>query len=196
MYIHIVPSLFHLMANKCHLESISIPEIGFNVSGSALSTGRPWPNKNLLVGMRNSSKAINGLLLKTDKKLKWFTAEFKWNIENMGVTTHRVTSYVEDEDFDLVSQDIMLNHGFDKWEPRIHSAYENMAPVKIQPKMESFITKPGAESHDQWVEYEWGNFLQSREESLLLHTIQSERLNTQFSLFERFPSFENVIDLD
>lgn len=171
MYLHIVPSLFHLMANKCHLESISIPEIGFNVSGSALSTGRPWPNKNLLVGMRKGRKAINGLLLKTDKNLKWFTAEFKWNIENMGVINHRVISYIEDDDFDLVSQDIMLNHSFDKWEPRIHSAYANMAPVKIQPKMESFITKPGAESHDQWVEYEWGSFLQSREESLLLHTI-------------------------
>lgn len=55
--------------------------------------------------------------------------------------------------------------------------------MKIQPKMESFLNKPGENTHDVWIEYEWGDFLKSREESLLLHTIQSERLNTQHSLF-------------
>ncbi|EAR4523483.1 hypothetical protein EOF67_23735, partial [Salmonella enterica] len=71
--------------------------------------------------------------------------------------------------------------------------YENKSPVQIQPRMESFIAKPGKESHDVWVEYNWGDFLVSREESLLLHTIQSERLNTDFSLFSRLPSTEQAI---
>lgn len=195
MYIHIVPQLFHLMANKCHLESIAIPELDFKVEGDALSTGRPHPNKNIWIGMRKGRKAINGLLLKTDKNLQWFTAEYQWSIENMGMINHRVTTYIEDNEFDMVSQDIMLNNGFDKWEPRIHSAYENMAPVKIQARMESFISKPGKETHDMWVEYEWGSFLESRDESLLLHTIQSERLNTGVSLFSRLPSFEQAIQL-
>jgi len=113
----------------------------------------------------------------------------------MGLIHHRVTAYIEDEQFDMVSQDIMLNGGFDKWKSRVHTAYENLAPAKIQPKMESFLNKPGDETHDVWQEYDWGDFLLSREESLLLHTIQSERLNTDFSLFNRLPSFENVIDL-
>jgi hypothetical protein len=183
------------MANKCHLESIAIPELDFKVEGDALSTGRPHPNKNIWIGMRKGRKAINGLLLKTDKNLQWFTAEYQWSIENMGMINHRVTTYIEDNEFDMVSQDIMLNNGFDKWEPRIHSAYENMAPVKIQARMESFISKPGKETHDMWVEYEWGSFLESRDESLLLHTIQSERLNTGVSLFSRLPSFEQAIQL-
>lgn len=195
MYLHIVPGLFHLMANKCHIESISIPELDFVIDGDALSTGRPWPNKNIWVGMKKGRKAINGLLLKTNKKLSSFTTDYKWNIENMGVTSHRVVSYVEDDDFDLVSQEIMLSNGFDKWGSRVHSAYENMAPVKIQPKMESFITKPGEESHDVWVSYDWGDFLTSREESLLLHTIEPERLTSHLSLFQRFPSFKDVIEL-
>jgi hypothetical protein len=183
------------MANKCHLESIAIPELDFKVEGDALSTGRPHPNKNIWIGMRKGRKAINGLLLKTDKNLQLFTAEYQWSIENMGVINHRVTTYIEDNEFDMVSQDIMLNNGFDTWEPRIHSAYENMAPVKIQARMESFISKPGKETHDMWVEYEWGSFLESRDESLLLHTIQSERLNTEVSLFSRLPSFEQAIQL-
>lgn len=195
MYLHIVPQLFHLMANKCQLESVAIPELNFRIERDALSTSRPHPNKNIWVGMRKGRKAINGLLLKTDKHLKWFTTEYQWNIEDMGVISHRVNNYIEDDEFDMVSQDIMLNGGFDKWNTRVHPAYDNLAPVKIQPKMESFLTKAGKESHDVWVEYEWGNFLESREESLLLHTIQSERLNTKFSLFERLPSFEQAINI-
>ena len=181
------------MANGCHLESIVIPELDFKIEGDALSTGKPYPNKNIWVGMRKGRKAINGLLLKTDKHLKWFTVDYQWHIENMGVINHRVTTYIEDNDFDMISHDIMLNGGFDSWERRIHSAYENLAPVKIQPKMQSFLNKPGDETHDVWVEYDWGDFLLSREENLLLHTIQSERLNTDFSLFSRLPSFEQAI---
>ncbi|EKH8549342.1 hypothetical protein O9030_004574 [Salmonella enterica] len=193
MYLHIVPRLFHLMANKCHPESVTIPELDFRIEGDALSTGRPYPNKNIRVGMRKGRKAINGLLLKTDKPLKWFTTEYQWCIENMGVITHRVTTCIEDNEFDMVSQDIMLNGGFDSWESRVHSAYENLAPVEIQPTMESFLNKPGENTHDVWIEYEWGDFLISREESLLLHTIQPERLNTDFSLFSRLPSLEQAI---
>ncbi|HCR1912183.1 TPA: hypothetical protein ONC18_004987 [Enterobacter kobei] len=193
MYIHIVPSLFHLMANKCHLESIFISELGFKLEGDALSTGRPHPNKNIWVGMKKGRKAINGLLLKTNKHLKSFTADYQWDIENLGMIKHRVTTYIEDYEFDMVSQDIMLNGGFDGWKSRVHSAYENLAPVRIQPKMESFLNKPGKETHDVWKEYSWGDFLLSREESLLLHTIQSERLNTECSMFRRLPSTDQAI---
>ncbi|CZV48594.1 DUF6012 family protein [Enterobacter hormaechei] len=193
MYIHIVPSLFHLMANKCHLESIVISELEFKLEGDALSTGRPHPNKNIWVGMKKGRKAINGLLLKTNKHLKSFTADYQWEIENLGMIKHRVTTYIEDDEFDMVSQDIMLNGGFDGWKSRVHSAYENLAPVRIQPKMESFLNKTGKETHDVWKEYSWGDFLLSREESLLLHTIQSERLNTECSMFSRLPSTDQAI---
>lgn len=196
MVIHIVPKLFHLMANKCHLQSVEIPELSFKVEGDALSVGRPWPNKNIWVGMRRGRKATNGLLLNTDKRLKDFTTKYQWTIEGMGTIEHIVVNYIEDDEFDMVSQEILLNGGFDKWESRVHSAYTNLAPVYIQPKMESFLSKIGTESHDVWTEFEWGKFLTLREESLLLHSIQSERLNTDFSLFvSRLPSSEQVINI-
>ncbi|EDQ1914833.1 hypothetical protein OFW54_004377 [Salmonella enterica] len=194
MYLHIVPRLFHLMANKCHLESVTIPELDFIIKSDALSTGRPYPNKNIWVGMRKGRKAINGILLKTDKSLKWFTTDYQWHIENMGLITHRVTNYIEDSDFDMVSQDIMLNGGFEQWESRRHSAYDEISPAKNQPRMESFLSNPGKrDSHDTWRVFDWGDFLELREESLLLHTIQSERLNTDFPLFSRLPSLEQTI---
>ena len=106
---------------------------------------------------------------------------------------HRVNTYIEDDDFDMVSQEILLNGSFDKWSNRVHSAYENNPPARIQPKMESLLNKPGENSHDMWEEFEWGDFLLSREESLLLHTIQSERLKTDFSLFKKQPSIESAL---
>jgi hypothetical protein len=182
------------MLNKCHLESITIPELDFKLEGDALSTGRPHPNKNIWVGMRKGRKAINGLLLKTDKNITSFTTESRWYVENMGVINHRVTTYIEDNDFDMFSHDIMLNSGFDKWESRRHSAYTGGSPAKNQPRMESFLSNPGRrDSHDTWRVFDWGDFLESREESLLLHTIQSERLNTDFSLFSRLPSIQQAI---
>ena len=183
MYIHIVPKLYHLMANKCSLKSISIPEFDFIIDSESLSVGRPWPNKCLWVGMRKGRKSVNGLVLQTDKKLRWF----------MGLIYHRVNTYIEDDDFDMVSQEILLNGSFDKWSNRVHSAYENKPPARIQPKMESLLNKPGENSHDVWEEFEWGDFLLSREESLLLHTIQSERLSTDCSLFKRQPSIESAL---
>ncbi|EKR8676178.1 hypothetical protein P9K21_005198, partial [Escherichia coli] len=99
----------------------------------------------------------------------------------------------EDNEFDMVSQEILLNGSFDKWSDRVHSAYEGKPPAIIQPKMESFLKRPGEDSHDMWEEFEWGNFLISREESILLHTIQSERLTTDFSLFKRQPSIESAL---
>ncbi|ECR8417823.1 hypothetical protein F2D83_17460 [Salmonella enterica] len=88
MYLHIVPKLFHLMANKCTLKSISIPELDLIIDGESLSVGRPWPNKCVWVGMRKSRKSVNGLILQTDKKLRWFTTRYTWDIENMGLIAY------------------------------------------------------------------------------------------------------------
>ncbi|HHI0133762.1 TPA: DUF6012 family protein [Escherichia coli] len=118
---------------------------------------------------------------------------YTWDIEDMGLIYHQVNTYIEDDNFDMVSQEILLNGSFDKWSNRVHSAYENKPPARIQPKMESLLNKPGENSHDVWEEFEWGDFLLSREESLLLHTIQSERLSTDCSLFKRQPSIESAL---
>ncbi|EPD7841985.1 DUF6012 family protein, partial [Escherichia coli] len=40
MYLHIVPKLYHRMANKCSLKTISIPELDFIIDSELLSVGR------------------------------------------------------------------------------------------------------------------------------------------------------------
>lgn len=193
MYLHIVPKLFHRMANKCSLKSISIPELDFIINDESLSVGRPWSNKCVWVGMRKGRKSVNGLILQTNKKLRWFTTRYTWDIEDMGLIYHQINTYIKDNEFDMVSQEILLNSSFDKWSDRVHSAYENKPPARIQARMESLLKNPGENSHDVWEEFSWGDFLLFREETLLLHTIESDRLNTDFSLFKRQPSLESAL---
>ncbi len=134
MYLHIVPKLFHRMANKCTLKSIAIPELDLIIDSESLSVGRPWPNKCVWVGMLKGRKSVNGLILQTDKKLRWFTTRYTWDIEDMGLIYHQINTYIKDNEFDMVSQEILLNGSFDKWSDRVHSAYENKPPARIQPK--------------------------------------------------------------
>lgn len=192
MYLHIVPALFNRMANACFLKSITIPELDFHLTAESLATKRPYPNKTIWVGMLKGRKALEGLLLKTDKELDWFTAEYQWEIDGLGTIQHAVTTYIEDHDYDLVSHNILLGDGYKNWEARRHEAYKGIAPVHIQPRMESFYTPNGKrESEDEWISYEWGDFLSMRKESLLLHSIESERLNSHY--LDRLPSLESAI---
>lgn len=192
MYLHIVPALLHRMANECFLKSITIPELDFNLTSESLSTKRPYPNKTIWVGMLKGRKALEGILLKTDKKLDWFTTEYQWEIEGLDSIRHTVTTYIEDHDYDLVSHNILLGDGYKNWESRRHQAYKGIAPVHIQPMMKSLYTPDEKrESHDTWTTYEWGDFLNMREESLLLHSIESERLSSHYS--DRLPTLDSAI---
>lgn len=88
MFYHIVPKLFHLMANKCTLESISVPELKLTLEADAIKTCRPFPNKNIWSGMIKGRKTVNGILIKSDKILSDFTVQYIWNIEGMGLIKH------------------------------------------------------------------------------------------------------------
>lgn len=195
MYYHIVPKLFHLMANKCQLESVRVPELNFFINKGEVSTCKPFRNKNLWSGMVKGKKSVNGILLKSDAVFTSFNVEYIWNIDGMGLISHKVTNWVEDDEYDLVSQEILLNHAFGAWQNRTHHSYRYLSPVQIQPIMESWLTRQHKrDSHDVWTEYDWGSFLNSREESLLLHTIQSERLNSDFSVFHKVPCLNEAIN--
>lgn len=146
--------------------------------------------------MIKGRKTVNGILIKSDEILSDFTVQYIWNIEGMGLIKHKVTTWVEDQEYDLVSQEILLNQAFTKWENRTHGSYRTDTPVYIQPMMESCLTRQHVrESHDVWTEYKWGNFLNEREESLLLRTIQSERLSSDFSVFHKVPCLHDALTI-
>ncbi|BDA57572.1 MULTISPECIES: DUF6012 family protein [Enterobacterales] len=191
MYLHLVPTLYHIISNKCQLESVTIPELEFEIKGDALSCGRPYPNKRLNVGMLKNRKAMVGLLLEYDKQISQFTTEYKWAIENIGVVQHNIKTIVLDSEFDLISQCIGLNIGLDEWKPRLHPSYQKVAPVKIQPMMESYRTGEAVNKlqHDVWA----NNALLFRTETLLLHTLESERLSKYSFFIDRLPQLDSKI---
>ncbi|MDP0616726.1 DUF6012 family protein [Klebsiella pneumoniae] len=191
MHLHLVPTLYHTISNKCRLESVTIPELKFEIKGDALSCGRPFPNKRLNVGMQKNRKAMIGLLLEYDKKVSHFTTQYKWYIEEIGIVQHNIKTIVLDCDFDLISQYIGLNIGLDEFKPRLHHSYHNAAPVKIQPMMESYRTGEPVNKlhHDVWD----NNVLLSRTETLLLHTLETDRLSEYSLLTDRLPELSSAI---
>nr|WP_255252102.1 DUF6012 family protein [Klebsiella pneumoniae] len=68
MYLHLVPTLYHTISNKCRLESVTIPELEFEIKGDALSCGRPFPNKRLTVGMQKIVKPWLAYFLSMKRK--------------------------------------------------------------------------------------------------------------------------------
>ncbi|HBZ2317261.1 TPA: hypothetical protein MHK47_28725, partial [Klebsiella pneumoniae] len=99
MYLHLVPTLYHTISNKCRLESVTIPELEFEIKSDALSCGRPFPNKRLTVGMHKNRKAMVGLLLEYEKKVSHFTTQYKWYIGEIGFVQHNIKTIVMDSEF-------------------------------------------------------------------------------------------------
>ena len=191
MHLHLVPTLYHTISNKCRLESVTIPELKFEIKGDALSCGRPFPNKRLNVGMQKNRKAMIGLLLEYDKKVSHFTTQYKWYIEDIGIVQHNIKTIVLDCDFDLISQYIGLNIGLDEFKPRLHHSYHNAAPVKIQPMMESHLT--GAPVNKLHHHVLANKVLLSTTETLLLHTLETDRLSEYSLLTDRLPQLSSAI---
>lgn len=191
MYLHIVPTLYHLIANKCRLESVAVPELDFEIKGEALSSGKPYPNKRMNVGMQKGRKAMIGLILQCDKPVSHFTTISKWGIEDVGVIEHQVKTIVMDSEFDLVSQYMYLSIGLDERKPRLHCSYHNSTLNKIQPMMESYRSGEAVNTlpHDVWD----NNILRSRKETLLLHSLQTERLSEYRFLSDRIPQLSSAI---
>ncbi|WP_242512221.1 DUF6012 family protein, partial [Klebsiella michiganensis] len=86
---------------------------------------------------------------------------------------------------------IGLNIGLDEFKPRLHHSYHNAAPVKIQPMMESYRTGEPVNKlhHDVWE----NNVLLSRTETLLLHTLETDRLSEYRLLTDRLPQLSSAI---
>ncbi len=127
-----------------------------------------------------------GLLLEYEKKVSHFTTQYKWYIGDIGFVQHNIKTIMMDSEFDLISQYIGLNIGLDEFKPRLHPSYHKVAPVKIQPMMESYRTGEEVNTlqHDVWE----NNVLLSRTETLLLNTLESDRLSRYSILTDRLPS--------
>lgn len=198
MFLHLVPKILHPMGNLCTLDSVSVTELSLHLTGNDLVAMRPYPNKQYLVGMLKGRKALNGFLVKIPRALEEFTMVSVWNIEGYGKITHTLKTFVEDTEYDLVSHDVLLAQGSYRAqaseEYRVHSVYKNIAPVHIEPKMESLLsTEPNLEN-DVCETYSWGMLVRTREEGFKAMTMPSARLRESEALRgDRQPQPEQAI---
>lgn len=198
MYLHLIPKILHPMGNQCTLVSVSVPELSLCLTDTELVAMRPYPNKQYLVGMLKGRRALNGFLVKSPRALTEFTMVAVWSIEGYGKITHTLKTFVEDTDYDLVSHDVLLAQGSCRTQPseeyRVHPVYKNIAPVYIEPKMESLLlTEPNLEN-DVCETYSWGMLVRTREEGFKAMTMPSERLRNSVALRgDRQPQAEQAI---
>lgn len=202
MYIHILPQLINTDMSQVTLLSVSIPELNFKLSGKELVTKNPYPNKIYYVGMRPGRKALIGILLKTENPLNKFTTHYEWDVENVGVVTHVVETYIEDQQYDLVSQDAMTSLGFSGFESRIYKDYAGMAPTHITPTMKTMLKTENSESKDKpkrlpveekIIKIGFYGYISYKKDELHVNSIESERLAKSLLFSGRYPLLKDAI---
>lgn len=207
MFIHITPKIYRpaelAFISKCILSEIHIPELDVTlVHGEDIDTRKPYPNKNYFVGCRKKGrKAIEGLFVESPTHLSKFTVINKWLVDGEGTVTHKVNYRVLDNEFDAVSDSMILWHATSEslgsWEDRTPEnmkpfSKENLqatAPVNLQPRMDLIPGKRSADFEDELNDF---GLIHSREETFTLPTIQKERFES-FGDNGRLPSFDHAI---
>ncbi|MCY5856597.1 DUF6012 family protein, partial [Salmonella enterica subsp. enterica serovar 1,4,[5],12:i:-] len=91
--------------------------------------------------MLKGRRALNGFLVKSPRTLAEFTMITLWEIDGFGEISHTVKTLVQDNDYDLVSHDVLLAHAYHQTEEglgyRVHPSYDSLAPVDFEPTMQS-----------------------------------------------------------
>lgn len=136
MLLHLRPKIFsgNLLVN---LLEVRIEPFGMQLLGGRdLMIGRPYPNKNYVVGCRKKGrKAIDGILLKLDGLIEKFCLMAKWQASGV-IVTHRVHYTILDRDFGAASDKMMLWYGTPSGlQYRIPDCYRGLAPVYAEPVM-------------------------------------------------------------
>lgn len=116
----------------CKLIDVSSDELGVMLKGGEhLTARRPYPNKNYLVACRKvGQKAMQGILIKTPTPVREFNVVTRWAIAASYIATHRVLYIVLDDDFDAISENMVLwyamNGGHGAWKSRWPDRYKDI----------------------------------------------------------------------
>lgn len=194
MLIHIVPKLYEPAACRAaELLDISIPQCELILRGEVdVVARRPYPNKRYLVACRNKGqKAMHGLLIDVGRHLEGYSVITRWRVNGRAIT-HFVEHKVLDNEFDTVSDDMILWYGYGNtpWKRRWPEAYTE-SPAQRQPRMDA-IAHETTRPKDVIDELD-GTMITSRLEGLMLHTIERERLFGDINIHhDRMPSIEDA----
>jgi hypothetical protein len=177
MLVHIRPRIF-CPGVAAELVEFHIEPFGLHLRGTDLATGRPYPNKGYKVGRRRMGrKAVDGILIETRERVDDLQCTARWAVNATYVTSHKVFYRVLDEDFDAVSDSMLLWHATSKplggWSSRWPKWAEGLYPASAEPIMEISPGKEGPQEHDVLNEY---GLIVARQEVFAMPTIEPERI--------------------
>lgn len=146
MLIHVSPKIIQLSAYvDVELIDVSIPELDLVLrNNEEITTRKPYPNKCYHVACRKvGRKAINGLLIESDKHLDSFSVITRWKIQGERIATHTAEFNVVDKEHSLVSDNMILwaNLDFvplstkDNFKCRTPDSMMKYSPLEAQPTM-------------------------------------------------------------
>lgn len=205
MLIHITPRIIQPKNHcfPCTLVELSVPELELSLTSNELATRKPYPNKNYSVGCRRAGlKTIDGILVDTPtRNIDHYTVTAKWSLSEEAdiILTHVVRHIILDNDFDAVSDNMLLWQGAETWESRWPDFAAGWSPASAQPRMD-ILSRPEAPKRDGEVEDETipvligeeglsAMLIRHRFETFRLPTIERERLlNARPD--ERLPTLE------
>lgn len=198
MLIHIRPRCLSPYPNVA-LVDLRIQELDLHlIGGTDLDSRRPYPNKRYVVACRKvGRKAIDGILVETAKPVSAFTVEARWALEAEHVATHTVRYEVLDQDFDAVSDHMLLwgatsaslGGWTNRWPETVKGPQVYAAPV----------LKILAGAHEPLAEQKQllrtlnpsGTLVAAQQERFILPSLEPERI-LQSRVWERTPKLEQA----
>lgn len=198
MLVHLTPQIRACSTNEiCSLIDVTSEELGFVLEGGKdLTARRPYPNKDYLVACRKvGQRAMNGILIELQEPIREFTVVTRWAVAASHIATHRVRYIVLDDDYDTISENMVLWYGTSEssggFESRWPKDVEYSTPARTQPRMEVFprLDRCG-EISDKTDEQ--GAIIE-RSEVFRLPTVQRERvMDLKYSFDDRIPGIESA----
>lgn len=184
MLIHLCPcittesSRFGMQVSLIDIQS---PELGLHLHGGRdVEARRPYPNKHYQVVCRKKGRlAIEGLLIECPEHVEKFTVVVRWFLNGRTRLIHRITYNVLDQDFDAVSDNMVLwmrcSFNGREYKNRWPSGAAHWTPASAQPRM-TILCDDGRVGNFQDTVDQHGIVVQ-RTEVCYLRTIESERLS-------------------
>lgn len=143
MIFHLVPKVYSPFADieNMRLVSVTIPDYGIELKADELSQGRPFPNKNFVVGMlKNSRKAMNGMLIiLPNDDIKNFSVKMIWQMQVSGkqvelshIVFHNINGSIT-RTCGLISYDAVLWYAQDNFDMKWPERHLQQSPMEIHP---------------------------------------------------------------
>jgi hypothetical protein len=190
MLIHLTPKMFAPIM-EVQLIDLEIAPFGVTLRGGVeLVTRRPYPNKHYKVVCRKEGHAaMDGILLKTKRRVKQFGIVARWAVAAELVVCHFVSYTILDRDFGAVSEKMILWYPtFEGLTDRRPDWCQDVPPVMGEPTMELYKTRDLPETIDA-IDDE--GIIKRRIQKFSLPTLEPERvLNSEF--VSRMPSIESA----